>query len=105
MIGLNILAQFVSDHQRLLLVFDALQPHAVVVMDDVGLAVELKQRLSACTVIHRAWHPDDAEFHLKWTPQSAADLPDSIPVKGVVEGTVTLTPSTDEEKDDKKKGS
>lgn len=57
-IGYNINAQGVRDKGRLLAHLERLRPAWLLVMDGVGLAVELKQRLPQTQVIHRAW-PDD----------------------------------------------
>lgn len=72
-IGLNILAQSVSDRHRLFAVLDTLQPSCVVVMDDMQLAQAIRQRLPTCIVVHRSWHPNDHEFHNQWSPQQFVD--------------------------------
>ncbi|MFQ3568780.1 MAG: hypothetical protein SNJ59_17470, partial [Aggregatilineales bacterium] len=82
--GLNILAQTVRDRRRLLHVVEDLKPKVLVVMDDMGLAAQL--RASERMVIHRAYHPEDAEFHRRLSPREFADaylvnVPDGVYVQ------------------------
>lgn len=89
-ISLNVLAQFVRDRNRLLAVIQALQPRALLIMDDVALAGELARAMPRCAVIHRAWHRDDAEFHRKWTPGQfieayCAGVPEGVIVQALNE--------------------
>lgn len=70
--GLNILAQFVNNRAALLDWIDSAQPNVVVVMDDLSMAQAIRLVSPATAVIHRSWHPEDAELHLKWTPQQFA---------------------------------
>lgn len=72
MIGINLLAQFLQDRNGVFTYLTTLKPPAVVVMDDMPFATEVKRILPNCLVVHRSWHPDDAEFHLKWSPDQFA---------------------------------
>jgi hypothetical protein len=72
-LSVNILAQFLQNRQAVLDFLVQLQPTAVLVMDDMGMAQQIKTLLPNCIVIHRTYHPDDAEFHMKWTPTQFAD--------------------------------
>lgn len=66
-ISYNIHGQNVPDMPRLLQHLQAIQPYAVLVMDNLGLAKELKALLPRTLVIFRAW-PDDA-IHQQMTPE------------------------------------
>lgn len=72
-LSVNILAQFLQNRQAVLDFLVQLQPTAVLVMDDMGMAQQIKTLLPNCIVVHRTYHPDDAEFHMKWTPTQFAD--------------------------------
>lgn len=72
-IGRNILVQFLEDRNRSLRVAAESKARAHLVMDDLSFAVELKRLSPQSTIIHRSYHPDDAEFHIKWTPQQFKD--------------------------------
>lgn len=84
MLSINILAQFLQNRADLLSHLTQLKPNAVVVMDEMGLAVEIKTRLPQCIVVHRSHHPDDAEFHMKWTPTQFANVYLSAVPAGIV---------------------
>lgn len=68
LLGLNVLAQTVHDRAALFAYLQRAQPALVVVMDDVGLARQLKHALPNTLVVHRRSHPDQQHWHEKVSP-------------------------------------
>ncbi len=75
-ISYNIHAQYVPDVGRLKQHLVAIQPTAVVVMDGLGLAREIRALLPNCIVIHRNYGitNGDDDVHLKVTPARWMEL-------------------------------
>ncbi len=75
-ISYNIHAQAVHDRDRLMRHLQAIQPTAVLVMDGLGLAQEIKAAVPGAMVIHRNWgatEGDDNAF-AKVTPERWLEL-------------------------------
>lgn len=75
-ISYNIHAQAIHDRDRLMRHLQAIQPVAVLVMDGLGLAQEIKAAIPGAIVIHRNWgatEGDDAAF-AKVTPERWLEL-------------------------------
>lgn len=68
-LSVNILTQFLQDPNGVLPFLEVLKPTAVLVMDSMGIAQQIKQRLPNCIVIHRTWHPRDHEFPNEVQPE------------------------------------
>lgn len=83
-LGLNVLAQTVTDRQALEYWIAHQQARAVLIMDDPALAAALAWKYPALLVIHRAWRADDASLHLTMTPQAFIDSVRDIGRRGVV---------------------
>src|SRR5688572_7551881 len=66
-ISYNVHAQRLPNHDRLIAHLKTIQPNAVLVMDGVGLAQEIKSLLPNTTVISRIY-PDD-DIHKRLTPE------------------------------------
>lgn len=69
--GLNINAQRVPDKLALMRALERLQPAALVVMDGLGLAKEIKAAFPTCKVIHRAY--GESGVHTQLSPRAAAE--------------------------------
>ena len=83
--GLNILGQYVSDRGALIAYARRLNPAAFLVMDAPDLFQALQQTLPSALAIYRAYHPNDAEPHLRWTPQAWLDEFADIAVGGFLQ--------------------
>jgi hypothetical protein len=66
-ISYNIHAQALRNHDRLIAHLKTIQPTAVLVMDGLGLAKEIKAAVPNTTVIHREY-PDD-DIHTRVSPE------------------------------------
>lgn len=84
MFGLNILAQFVDDRQRLLQHLERSKPRSVVVMDDLGFAQAVRKASPFTTVIYRSYHPHDHEWHMKISPADWLQQHRGFAVNGIV---------------------
>lgn len=84
MFGLNILAQFVSDRQRLLNHLEQSKPRSVVVMDDLGFAIAIRKATPQTTVIYRSYHPHDHEWHTHLSPADWLTQHASLAQEGLV---------------------
>ncbi len=83
-IGFNILGDFVDDRERLYGWLDAARPAAVVVMDNFGMALEIKRRLPECDVIFRAYDPHNHEWHRVATPAAWLALHTRYTQNGII---------------------
>ena len=75
-ISYNVHANGIPDRNQFMAHLERLQPKAILIMDDLGLAQSIKAKLPATTVIHRNWgvtQADDDVF-AKVSPQRWIDL-------------------------------
>lgn len=84
MISLNILAQFVKDRERLYHWLTRLKPPTVVVMDSIDMARRIRTLLPGCTIIYRAYNPNDHRWHETLTPAAWLDTHAPLAADGIV---------------------
>lgn len=84
MIGLNILAQFVKDRDKLYHWLTRVRPTVVVVMDNIDMARRIRSQFPGCTVIYRAYNPNDHRWHEAMTPAAWLDMHTPQAADGIV---------------------